>query len=223
MNNHKYFLLTILSLAFVLLTIDKMNAQGETLKLYGIKSGIIEYKYTGDEVGKATLYFEDHGNKSAMNMDTKRGTEINKGWVISQGEYQYMFDPSKPNEGWKLKNPIIEWIHQAGHKDIEKFTEETYAKLGMKKAGTEKFLDKECPAYKGDMGKVLIWNGILMYMEMNFGGMKSKQEVTSIKVNVPIDKKYFEIPKNIKFSDLPMFGTEGYEFEIEEEDDEGLE
>jgi hypothetical protein len=60
-------------------------------------------------------------------------------------------------------------------------------------------------------------------MEMNFSGMKSKQEVTSIKVNVPVDKKYFEIPKNIKFSDLPMFGTEGYEFEIEEEDDEGLE
>lgn len=220
MKNYKRFLLFILSLAFVLLTVNKLNAQGEALKLYGIKSGIIEYKYTGDEVGKAILYFEDYGNKSAMNMDTKRGTETNKGWVISKEEYQYMFDPSKPNEGWKLKNPIIEWIHQTGHKDIEKFTEETYAKLGMKKAGTEKFLDKECLAYKGDMGKVLIWNGILMYMEMNFGGMKSKQEVTSIKVNVPVDKKYFEIPKNIKFSDMPMFGTEGYEFEYEE--DEGL-
>ena len=24
-------------------------------------------------------------------------------------------------------------------------------------------------------------------------------------------EKYFEIPKNIKFSDMPMFGTEGYE------------
>lgn len=222
MKNHKYFLFTILSLTFVLLTVNTLNAQGETLKLYGIKSGIIEYKYTGGEVGKAILYFEDYGNKNAMNVDTKRGTETNKGWVISQGEYQYLFDPSKPNEGWKLKNPIIEWIHQNKHKDVEKFTEETYAKLGMKKAGTEKFLDKECLAYKGDMGKVLIWNGILMYMEMNFGGMKSKQEATSIKVNIPVDKKYFEIPKNIKFSDMPMFGTEDYEFEYEEED-EGLE
>lgn len=219
MNIHKYFLLTILSLAFVLLTVNKLNAQGEALKLYGIKSGIIEYKYTGNEVGKAILYFEDYGNKSAMNVDTKRGTETNKGWVISQGEYQYMFDPSKPDEGWKLKNPIIEWIHQNKHKDVEQFTEETYAKLGMKKAGTEKFLDKECLAYKGDMGKVLIWNGILMYMEMNFGGMKSKQEVTSIKVNVPVDKKYFEIPKNIKFSDMPMFGTEGYEYEEDYEEE----
>lgn len=213
MKYHKYFLFSVMSLALVLLTVNKMNAQGEALKLYGIKSGIIEYKYTGDEVGKSTLYFEDHGNKSAMNMDTKRGTETNKGWVISQGEYQYIFDPSKPNEGWKLKNPIIEWVQQNKHKDIEKFTDETYAKLGMKKAGKEKFLDKECIAYKGDMGKVLIWNGILMYMEINFSGMKSKQEVTSIKVNVPVDKKYFEIPKNIKFSDLPMFGAEGYEFE----------
>jgi len=42
-------------------------------------------------------------------------------------------------------------------------------------------------------------------MEMNYGGMKTRQEVTSIKTNVPVEAKYFEIPKNIQFSEMPEF------------------
>jgi hypothetical protein len=217
MKQNKHFFINIFWLLIILLIANKLNAQGEALKLYGIQSGIIEYKYSGSEVGKSILYFDNYGNRSAMNVDTKRDNEINKGWVISHGEYQYIFDPAKPNEGWKLKNPIIEWINQTGQKDVEKFTEETYSKMGIVKAGTEKFLDKDCIAYKGDMGNVLTWNGILMLLDLNFSGMKSRQEATSIKVNIPVDEKYFEIPKNIKFSDMPMFGTEGYD---EDEDEE---
>jgi hypothetical protein len=78
--------------------------------------------------------------------------------------------------------------------------------MGLKRSGNEKFMDKDCVSFKGDMGKVLTWNGILMLMDMNYGGMKSKQEVTSIKINVPVDEKYFEIPENIKFQEMPGFG-----------------
>ncbi|MCW9065600.1 MAG: hypothetical protein OQJ78_04830, partial [Ignavibacteriaceae bacterium] len=78
--------------------------------------------------------------------------------------------------------------------------------MGFKKTGTEKFMDKDCIVFKGDMGKVLTWNGILMLMDMNYSGIQTKQEATSIKINVPVDEKYFEIPKNIKFSEMPGFG-----------------
>jgi hypothetical protein len=43
-------------------------------------------------------------------------------------------------------------------------------------------------------------------MDMTYSGIKTKQEVTSIKINVPVDEKYFEIPKNIKFKEMPGFG-----------------
>jgi hypothetical protein len=76
----------------------------------------------------------------------------------------------------------------------------------LKKAGTEKFMDRDCILFKGDNGKILTWNGILMLMDMNYSGIKTKQEVTSIKINVPVDAKYFEIPKNIKFNEMPGFG-----------------
>ncbi|HSW55636.1 MAG TPA: hypothetical protein VLH59_11165 [Ignavibacteriaceae bacterium] len=220
MKSDKNFFVSILGIFIVLLTVNQLNAQPEGFKLYGIETGIIEYKYSGNEVGVGTLYFDKFGNRCAMKMDTKRDGELNRGWVISLEEYQYIYDKSRSNEGWKLKNPIIEWIQLNSLKEIEKYTEDIYAKLGIVRAGTEKFLGKECLAYKGENGKLLTWNGILMYLNLNFGGELTQQEVTSIKVNIPVDEKYFEIPKDVKFSDLPMFGTEGYDEEEEDSGDE---
>ena len=205
MKSKTKIIVQIICLAFVLLITNQLFAQEVSLKPYGIKSGIIEYKYSGSEVGKGIMYFDEYGNKTAMNVDTKRGDEINKGWVISHKEYQYIFDPSKPDEGLKMKNPIIESLMKMDKQDYDKVAEDLYSKMGMKKSANEKFLDKDCMVYKGDTGKILTWNGILMLMEMNYGGMKSRQEITSIKTNVPVEAKYFEIPKNIKFSEMPGF------------------
>ncbi len=198
----KFFISTL----FVLLIVIKIQAQEVSLKPYGIESGIIEYKYSGMQEGTSILYFDEYGYRSAMKMDTKRNSEPQKGWVISFKEYQYIFDPAQPDKGLKMKNPMIESLMNMDKQDYDKVAEDLYSKMGMKKAGNEKFLDKDCICFKGDMGKVLTWNGILMLMDMDFGGMKSRQEVTSIKINVPVDPKYFEIPKNIKFNEMPGFG-----------------
>jgi len=221
MNCIKHFFAMSLCLFITLLMANQLNAQVDKFRIFQIESGIIEYKYSGTEVGKSIHYFDNYGNRSAVNLDKKnQDGEVNNGWIISYGEYQYMFDPSKPNEGVKLKNPIIEWLKETSGGDMEKFTEETCSRLGMKKEGTEKFLGKECIAYKGGGDKMLTWNGIMMLMDVDYGGGRTRQEVTSIKVNVPVDPKYFEIPKNIKFSDLPFFGTEGYEYEDDYDEDE---
>jgi hypothetical protein len=42
-------------------------------------------------------------------------------------------------------------------------------------------------------------------MEMKIGDMVSRQEVTSIKTNVNVDSKYFRIPDNITFNEIPGF------------------
>jgi len=51
---------------------NQLIAQPEGFKLYGIETGIIEYKYSGNEVGVGTLCFDNYGNRCAMKMDTKR-------------------------------------------------------------------------------------------------------------------------------------------------------
>jgi len=202
----KKFFLKIICVLFVLLFVNQIKAQEVSLKPYGIESGIIEYKYSGTQVGTSILYFDEYGYRSAMKMDTKRNNEPQKGWVISFKEYQYIFDPAQPDKALKIKNPMIEELMKMDKQDYDKVAEDIYSKMGMKRASNEKFLDKDCVCFRGDMGKVLTWNGILMLMDMNFGGVNSRQEVTSIKVNIPVDEKYFEIPKEIKFSEMRGFG-----------------
>jgi hypothetical protein len=196
----KFAILTI-SLFIIL---PKLAGQEATLKPYGIKSGIIEYTYSGDKVGKGTLYFDDYGMKSAMLEDAIKDGEKRKGWVVSFGDYQYMWDPDDPTEGMKLKNPMLTGIKEASKGELESFTESMYSKMGFSKAPDETFLGKPCKAMKGDMGKVLTWNGILMLLDMKIMGTSSHQEVTKIQTNVPVEAKYFVLPKNIKFSEMPM-------------------
>jgi hypothetical protein len=189
----------------LIILLPKLSAQEADLKPYGIKSGIIEYTYSGDKTGTGTLYFDDYGMKSAMYMETITEGEESKGWVVAFGDDQYMWDPDQPDNGMKMRNPLLSWINEASNGDYESFTEEAYKKMGMVKSGKEAFLGKECTVLKGDMGKVLIWNGIMMLMDFKMGAYVSKQEATSLKTNVPVDAKYFSIPKNITFSEMPGF------------------
>ena len=113
--------------------------------------------------------------------------------------------PDDPAEGMKLKNPMITWIAESSKGDIESFNESMYGKMGFAKAPDETFLGKTCKVMKGKMGKVLTWNGILMMLDMKIMGRGSHQEATKIQTNVPVDAKYFVVPKNTEFSEMPMF------------------
>jgi hypothetical protein len=197
--------LFILCGTFLLISGELLHAQEATLKPYGIKSGIIEYSYSGDKVGKGILYFDDYGLKSAMYTDAVERGEKRKGWVLTSGDYQYMWDPERSSEGMKLKNPVIDWINSASEGDLESFSESMYAKMGMQRSGSETLLGKECKVMKGKMGKALVWNGILMLLDMKMMGYNSHQEAIDIKINLPVESKYFIIPKDIKFSEMPMF------------------
>lgn len=114
-----------------------------------------------------------------------------------------MFDLTNPDVGYKLKNQITEWTKGINDADFNKITDEIYTRMGFIKTGIEKFLGKDCTVCKGEMGKVLRWNGIMMFMETDLSDITTKQEAISIKANVPVDKKFFELPTNIKFSEMP--------------------
>ena len=100
---NKKFFAAVICLLFVLFSANRLLAQEVSLKPYGIESGIIEYKYSGSQVGTGILYFDEFGYRSAMKMDTKMNDQPQKGWVVSFKEYQYIFDPAKPDEGLKMK------------------------------------------------------------------------------------------------------------------------
>lgn len=169
------------------------------------RSGIVEYKFTGDKTGKSTQYFDDYGMKSAVYTETTSNGETRESWTLTLGEDQYMWDPSNPGQGMKMKNPMIKMLTESAEKDILSYMTGMYEQMGMTQSGTENFQGKECTVYKGDMGKILIWKGIMMKTEMKVGSIVSGQEVTLIKTNVPVDGKYFRIPENITFNEIPGF------------------
>jgi len=180
-------------------------SQNQAKGPFKFKSGIIEYRYSGDKTGTAIHYIDDYGLKTAAYTEITSDGELTKSWVVSTGEYQYMWDPANPTQGMKMKNPLMNQIKQSSSDEIDALTLESYEKMGMKKTGTEKFLGKECDLLKGTMGKVLIWNGVMMLMDLSMGDYVSHQEATSVKPNVAVDAKYFTLPKNIVFSEMPEF------------------
>ena len=179
--------------------------QETTLKLYGIKSGIIDYKFSGTKEGSGTLYFDEFGQKSQMYIDAIENGKRKKGWTLGLGETHYLYDPESSSEGLKMGNPIIKKLKNQEHTDMEAITAEVYSKMGFKKEGKQTFLDKECDVWKGKKGMVLIWNGILLKMEYTVYGYTTKQEATTVSINVTVDPKLFEIPNNIQFTEMPGF------------------
>ncbi len=193
--------LTFLLFMFIFFSLHSQNA----LKTYNLKSGIIEYKHSGTRTGTSTMYFDDYGLKSANYSVITSNGKTQKTWTISIEEMQYMFDPDTKT-GHKMKNPMIEMLKEIDN--LEQFTEEIYSRMGFKNAGTEKYLGKDCRLFKGDMGKVLTWNGLLMFMEMNIMGNITRQEAIKIDVNIPVKASYFEVPQGITFTELPGFSEE---------------
>ncbi|MBN2612369.1 MAG: hypothetical protein JXB00_12490 [Bacteroidales bacterium] len=176
-------------------------SQTSKFKQYALKSGIIEYKHSGAETGTETVYFDDYGYKVATYRNTVRDGEKQKGWGITLGENQYLFDPEESSEGWKMKNPLISYFKDC--EDIDTCNENMLAKLGYKKEGTRTFLNKTCDVWKGKNGEMLVYKGIMLRNQMSVMGYKTLQEAVSFKEGVAIPAEKFEIPKDIKFSDMP--------------------
>lgn len=170
-----------------------------------VRSGIIEYSYSGDKTGKSTQYFDDYGMKNAVYTELTSHGETSKGWTVTIGEDQYMWNLSNTGQGMKTKNPMMKTLMDSSGEDILSYMASMYEQMGMTESGTEMCQGKECNVFSGPVGKVLIWKGIMMKMEMSVGTMVSRQEVTSIKTNVAVDNKYFRIPDNITFSEIPGF------------------
>ncbi len=180
-----------------------LNAQDTKQNPFPIKSGIVEYSFYGSKTGKGTLWYDDFGLKYAMYTEVTTGNKTTKGWTIATGGYQYTWESAKLTEGIKTKNPMLIWANEEQVEGIESFNESLYLGMGMKRYGNEVFLKRQCKSFTGNNGKVLIWQGIIMRLDLKEGGRPSYQAATSIKTNVAIDAKVFRIPANVKFTEKP--------------------
>ena len=104
----------LLSAVALLLAFVSAAGQEATPKPFSFKSGIVEYKYSGDKTGKSIQYIDDYGMKTAMYSEITQEGETTRSWVVSYGDFQYMWDPPKIYPGYEneksapgLDQPVV--------------------------------------------------------------------------------------------------------------------
>ena len=206
--------LLLITLA-VFLAGGKVYSQ-KTNKLYKAKSGIIEYKLTGNTEGSETLFFDDHGKKEATYRDAK--TKI-MGMTTEESTISIRVDSVHHNIDMIEKTGVRTVIpfdpsELTGEqiKEMEAMGESMMDEMGFKKAGKENILGRSCDVWENEtlQTKIWIWENLTMRTEVNMMG-QFITEAVNIDVNARIPTGKFEVPSGIE-----IFEGEPGDFDYEE-------
>lgn len=179
-------------------------------KIFGIKSGIVEYEISGSQTGTKKLYFDDWGRKQAefTNSTIKVGkyTKHSRLLKITNGDYQYTINIEN-NSGTKRENPIIEKIF--GLKDqinYGDFGEQLLLIDGGFESGSDIITGKKCKVYefKKQKTKKWIWNWLMLKSETNRGSIKITVLAKNIKEDVSVHDSVFNLPKNVLITEVDL-------------------
>lgn len=189
------------------------DSDSEFQKVFGIKSGVIEYVISGSQEGTKTLYFDNWGMKQAEYMRsilTVKGftKPINKLSVID-GEFQYNINMDQ-NSGTRTRNQILRTMEQlSGQKSFNEFGEQMLLNMGANKIGSEDFLGKTCDVYemRSTGTKLWVWEWITLKSETNSRGLEIN--ITATRINegsVPNEK--FKIPEKVVLNEVDLDNIE---------------
>ena len=189
-------------------------------KIYGIKSGIIEYEITGSQTGTKKLYFDDWGRKQAefTNSTIKVGkyTKHSNLLKITKGDWQYIINLEN-NTGLKRENPVIEKIIELKNQtNYGEFGEQLLLISGGYESGGDIVADKKCKIFefKKQNSKSWIWNWLMLKSETKRGNINITVVAKNIEENVFIADTVFNPPLNILIFEVDLEDLRSQEVEI---------
>jgi len=161
------------------------NLNGQGLKLYPFKSGMIKYKLEGKTYANETIYFDDYG-RFTSNLNTKHDS------ILTILRYDTIYELNiKTNS--LIIIPTDENTFNSKQKLI---SQETLKTLGFLKSNTENIAGIQCNKYVGENGSLWVWNSIVLKSEMEILDTKISIEATEVLIGIDIPKSKFEIPNN---------------------------
>jgi len=179
-------------------------------KIFGIKSGIIDYEITGSQTGTKKLYFDDWGRKQAefTNSTIKVGkyTKHSNLLKITKGDWQYIMDLENET-GIKRENPIIENIIELNNQiNYGEFGEQLILINGGFESGGDIVADKNCRVYefKSKNTKSWIWNWLMLKSETKRGNVDITVIAKNIEEDITIPDTVFSPPKNILITEVDL-------------------
>lgn len=171
------FLFTLIYIIF------DLNGQG--LKLYPFKSGMIKYKLEGKAYANETIYFDDYG-RFTSNLNTKHDS------ILTILRYDTIYELNINTKSLSISQ-VDENTFSSKQKLI---SQETLKTLGFIKSNTEDIAGIRCNKYVGENGSLWVWNSIVLKSETEILDTKISIEATEILIGIDIPKSKFKIPNN---------------------------
>ena len=180
---------------------------------FAIKSGMVEYKLTGNTKGTKTFYFDDYGNKTYEHEKSQTETkmfgqtdrsETDKIVIINDGHYWSIDNITGKN--YEGKSPF----YAEGKAMIENMTEAEQKKLaddilhsfGGERQGTENVLGKPCEKISVMGSFSWIYKGLVLKSESKVMGVVVNETATKFDENISIAANKFNPPSGLTFTNV---------------------
>jgi len=189
-------------------------------KIFGIKSGIVEYKITGSQTGNKKLYFDDWGRMqaefSSSTISVGKYTKHSNLLKITKIDQQYVINLDNKT-GTKRENPVIEKMMELGSQiNYGEFGEQLILIDGGYESGTENILGKNCKVYSfSKQNKTWwVWNWILLKSEINRGNVKININAVDVQTDVEVPQNIFSIPDDVLITEIDLESLRNQEQEL---------
>ena len=181
---------------------DGVSATEQPKGKYTLKSGIVEYKTTVmGMAAKQILKFDDYGAKELTLVEMEMMGYKSSSYTLNRDGFVYSYDLEKKT-GTKMS------ATPQANIDFANLTDEIIEEMKIKKEGEENFLGKTCTKFSIDneklsmKGSYLVWNGVALKTNIDMGGMKVDLEATKFEENIAIPAEIFEVPADVKFTEM---------------------
>lgn len=178
---------------------------GDELRLYKVKSGIVEYQVNGAQSGSETLYFDNWGMNAATFTNTTISmmgfTQTTNSLKLLDGEWTYNIDLDKKT-GTKIETPLLKEMAQnaaAKNEDMTDVGEQMMVQMGGKKTGTETVLGKTADVWRMESMGTTIWvyKGVTLKIATGMAGMEITKTATRFDENAAVDPEKLKVPKDV--------------------------
>jgi len=176
---------------------------------YQIESAVVEYKLSGTQTGKETLYFDRWGMREAKHAQTElkvagRSFKTNR-LALLDGEWTYSVDLDKKT-GTKMPTPLLPELKkrlERENKSLAELGKEMLIQMGGKKVGEENLLGKPCEIWelKSLRAKSWIWQGVTLKTTVDFAGQSMVTEAVSIDDKAKISADKLTVPAGVKITE----------------------
>ncbi|MGZ5242697.1 MAG: hypothetical protein ACXWDO_02135 [Bacteroidia bacterium] len=182
-------------------------------KPYPYKTGIIEYKYTGDIQGTQTVYFKDYGRTLSVeeeytNISAPTQPKVKQVFISTADKYYFIdmltktgyFSPKNDTSNKEQLNLLAD-VTTLG-------IDSAMRKSGYLPSGQVEISGKKCQVYKSEGGEseFCFWEGMNIRTEMTLGpNVKYKLEAVNIRENANIDDDKFTPPADVKLMDYNKY------------------